>query len=371
MTRNARQAQIGGIIVAEPPLETVRVKLTGWTLEHYAYGLLLILAALVRFLWLGVRPLSPKEAHLAWLAWRNAQPMSHVLVQVVSPLAYSIQWVWFLLTGGGDALARFWPAMVGTLLVVFPYFLRERVGRAQALLAALLLTFSAQGVYWSRHASGVVFALAATLGLVIAVQAWLAVLDNKLPSQPFSADEVLLLRRRLNVVFVFLALALLSDAVVYTALLGILVGLWPQRERIFRAWHEVGHRARHQAVLVFLLTFVLAGSVVLTDVFVLGNAGDLLGQWLASFWEGAGYPWYWVVLRLLADEPLLVVFGIWGGWRAWRSASAWKRLWLGWLVVGLILGFRPGRTSADVALLTIPLAFLAADALLGCPADPL
>ncbi len=363
MTRNIRRTQTGGVVVSEPPLETVRVWPTWWTLEHYAYGLLLFAALFVRFLWLGARPLSRLEAHLSWLAWHNVQPLPHMLVQAVSPLAYSVQWVWFLVTGGSDALARFWPALVGAVIVVFPYFLREQIGRERALLAALLLAFSTHGVYWSRHASGVMFAVVTSLGLVLAVLAWISVLANKPHAQPLSADELFLLRRRLNLVFVMLALTLLSDAAVYTALVGIIVGLWPLRDTIVRAWHDVGSQARHRGVGVFLLTFLLAGSAFLTDVFVLGNAGDLLGQWVMSFWRGAGYPWYWVVFRLIADEPLLVVLGIWGAWRAWRSSSVWKRLWLWWFVVGLVFSFRPGRTSADVALLVVPLVFLAADTL--------
>ncbi len=349
----------GGVVIAAPAVETVRVTPTWWTVEHGLYAGILLAALVVRFLWLGARPLSPSEAHTAWLAWRNTGPAAHVPPFGVDPLPYALQWLTFLLTGGGDALARLWPALIGALLVLLPYGLREHIGRERALLAALLLALSPQAVYWSRHASGVAFALAASLALVVVVWRWLDDWQARGETGIAFAE----VGTWPTVLAVTLALLLMSAPVAYTALVGLAVGLWPRREALAQAWHDLGAVARRRLALAFLITIVGLGAVFLTDIVALGNVADVAGRWLAGFWQAAGYPWYWVPFRLLADEPLLVVLAVWGGVRAWRARDHLGRLWLAWATAGLILGFRPGHTSADVAILVVPLAFLAADAL--------
>ena len=357
--RKTAPATAGGVLIAAPAVETVRVIPAWWTVEHGLYASILLAALVVRFLWLGARPLSPEEAHIAWRAWHNANPGAHLPVFGLDPLAYTLQWLTFFLTGGSDALARFWPALAGALLVLLPYSLRDYIGRERALLAALLLALSPQAVYWSRHASGVAFALAASLALVVALLRWLDEWRARGEEGIAFAEA----GTWPTVVAVVGALLLMSAPVAYTALVGLAVGLWPRRRALAQAWHDLGAAVRRRLTLAFLLTTVGLGSVFLTDFMALGNVADVAGRWVTGFWQGAGYPWYWVPFRLLADEPLLLVLAVWGAARAWRSGDDLGRLWLAWAAVGLILGFRPGRTSADVAILVVPLAFLAADAL--------
>ncbi len=359
--KEAGSTTAGGVVIAAPAVETIRVMPSWWTVEHGLYAAVLLIAAFVRFLWLGARPLSPVEAHSAWLAWRNTGPLEHINVFGVDPLTYGLQWVTFLVTGGGDALARLWPAFAGALLVLIPLGLREHIGRERALLAALLLALSPQATYWSRHGSGTIFALAAALALVVVMVRWLDAHrkwqeEGGLP--PFEAPGPWPVALGIGT-----ALLLMSAPVAYSALVGLAVGFWPRWREVGRVWHEIGAAARRRAALAFLLTTVGIGSAFLTDIPALGNVADLAGRWLAGFWQGAGYPWYWVPFRLLADEPLLVVLAVWGGVRAWRRRHPLDLLWLGWAISGLLLGFRPGRTSADVVILVGPLAFLAADGL--------
>ncbi len=359
--KSVSSATAGGVVITAPAVETVRVIPTWWTVEHGLYAGILLVALALRFLWLGARPLSPIEAHSAWLAWRNAGPPPHVNVFDVDPLTYGVQWLTFLLTGGGDALARWGSALVGGLLVLVPFGLRDHIGRERALLVALFLALSPQVLYWSRHGTGTVFALGAALFLTVIIIRWLDAHRARLDQggvPPFEEPGVWPV-----VLGVTVALLLMSAPVAYSALLGLIVGFWPRRWEIGRAWHEIGARARRLVALAFLLTTVGIGSVFLTDLPTLGNVADLAGRWLSGFWQGAGYPWYWVLFRLAADEPLLVVLAVWGGVRAWRRREALDILWLGWALTGVLLGLRPGRTSADVLILVGPMAFLAADAL--------
>ena len=339
----------GGITLTLPPREEVKVLPVGWTVEHALYAVLVLIAALVRLLWLGERPLSPQEAHQAWLAWRNTQPLPAEPVVDVSPLVYTVQWVVFLITGGGDALARIGSALVGVGMVLLPYALRRHLGRSRALLSAAFLALSPQLTYWSRHAGGTVWTLALGLGLVVALLAWLEATDEEAPA-------------RLTWVALIAALLLTTTPLAYTLLIGLAVGLWPVRGRLVQGWHDVGGAVRHRAAWVFVLALLVSGSVALTNLPAFGNVADLLGAWVQRFWVAEGYPWYWVPWRLWADEPLLVVFGAWGAWRAWYRRELLARVWLAWGGVALLLGLiQLGRTSQDVALVTVPLAFLAAD----------
>ena len=349
--REKAPATSGGVTLAIPPREQVKVPVEGWTVEHALYAMLVVLAGLLRFLWLDVRPLSPAEAYQAWLAWQDAQPSLSEPVVNVSPLAYTLQWALFLLTGGGDALARFWSALGGVLLVLLPYAFRQQLGRERALLTAGLLAFSPQLTYWSRHASGTSLLLLFGVGFIAALFGWLAA-DKETASH------------RLTWVALLGALLLMTTELAYTLLLIVLVGTWPLRQTIGQRWHDVGGRARRRAALVFGLALALGGSAFLTNIAALSNVADVLGRWVQRFWISANYPWYWVPWRLLADELLLVVFGAWGVWRAWQRRNNLDRLWLVWLGLALALGLlQRGRTGQDVALAVIPLAFLASDAL--------
>jgi len=339
-------------MLAQPPAEELRVVPSWWTLERRLYAALALAALAVRLLWLGKRPLTPAEAHHAWLAWHNTQPLRHAFVEGVSPLGYTLQWVLFLVTSGGDGLARFWPALAGGALVLLPYGLRHRIGQERALLTAALLAFSAQATYWGRNATGVGLALAASLAVVVALVAWL---DEK---------DVERVGTRLVTLAVTLALLLMTDAGAYTVLLGLLVGSWALWPQMARAWDAAGGVARRRAVAAFGLTVVVLGTVFLTDIPALGNVGDLPGVWLARFWTWSGYPWYWFPFRLVADEPLVTGLALFGAWFAWQRRDDLDRLWLGWAGAALLFGLvQPGRAPGDVALLVIPLAFLAADAL--------
>ena len=361
-----KRTKQGGVRWTIPPVEQVRVRPSWWTVERGLYALLGLIALFVRALWLDTRPLSPPESHLAWLAWHNTQPLPHLSVNGVSPLAYALEWLLFLVAGGNDALARLWPMLAGTLLVLLPYSIKEVIGRERALLVALLLALSPQAVYWSRHASGVSLGMSASLLLTVLVVLWLIPDGNgQYPDRETTASPTWVRERGRHLLWVGVALALLltSHALAYTVLLGLAAGLWGWKDRLGRMWHDVGGSGRHRAAGAFLLTAITIGSVFWLDIPALGNVPDLLGTWLAGFWRNSGYPWYWVPFRLAADEPLLTGFALRGAFRAWRRRDGVDVIWLAWAIVAFLLGFRPGRSSADVGFLVIPLAFLAADGL--------
>ncbi len=122
--------------------------------------LIFLLALGIRLYRLGYLPLNDAEARLALQAWELAEGRAGKLdsqLLYIYPTA-----ILFFLFGPFDALARFWPALSGSLLVFLPWALRRRLGERLALLFAILLTLDPGMVAFSRQANAwmpVLFAL--------------------------------------------------------------------------------------------------------------------------------------------------------------------------------------------------------------------
>ncbi len=131
------------------------------SISRRSWLLLIFLLALgIRFYRLGHLPLNDAEARLALQAWELAEGKAGKLdsqLLYIYPTA-----ILFFLFGPFDALARFWPALSGSLLILLPWALRQRLGERLALLFALFLALDPGMVAFSRQANAwmpVLFAL--------------------------------------------------------------------------------------------------------------------------------------------------------------------------------------------------------------------
>ena len=135
----------------------------------------LVIAALVARLWdLGSRAMHHDESLHALYSYNLAvgdgyrhDPMMHGPFQMEATAGI------FLLLGDSDFTARLLYALAGTVLVALPFFLRNRLGRTGALLAATMLAASPAMLYFSRFARNDILVAVWTLGLVIAVWRYL------------------------------------------------------------------------------------------------------------------------------------------------------------------------------------------------------
>ena len=135
----------------------------------------LVIAALVARLWdLGSRAMHHDESLHALYSYNLAvgdgyrhDPMMHGPFQMEATAGI------FLLLGDSDFTARLLYALAGTVLVALPFFLRNRLGRTGALLAATMLAASPAMFYFSRFARNDILVAVWTLGLVIAVWRYL------------------------------------------------------------------------------------------------------------------------------------------------------------------------------------------------------
>ncbi len=141
------------------------------SIAEVAAHLALVLAALVARLWdLGSRAMHHDESLHAFYSYNLAvgegfrhDPMMHGPFQMEATAGI------FLLLGDSDFTARLLYALAGTVLVALPFFLRQRLGRTGALLAATMLAVSPALFYFSRFARNDILTAVWTLGLVIAM----------------------------------------------------------------------------------------------------------------------------------------------------------------------------------------------------------
>lgn len=315
--------------------------LTVVTLEHAAYLAILLFAALWRWFDLAALPLHADEVRQALAAWQAAQGQP-VSLAGLSPLLFTLQEATFWLTTGSDVLARLWPALAGVALCLLPFAWRRSLGRGAALLAAGFLALSPTVTYFARYASGDV--LAATCALA-ALTAWLVAQEDA---------------RWRPWVGVALALGLLSGPGIWTALLAWTLA-WAWERRLGRtddlAAMPFSWSLWRPGALVFLL--LATGGLRHWDG--IGAAAGLLGAWAARWTPSEiAYPFYWPLVRMLLDEPLLLVWGIYGAWHGWRRGDRLARGLTIWAAVAVLWAVvTPGRQPQDLVIAIPPLALLA------------
>jgi predicted membrane-bound mannosyltransferase len=126
------------------------------TLEHAFYAIALAFAISLRFFHLGALPLSNFEADWALQALRIIQGLRPTIGP--NPAYVHLTAVLFFLFSATNFLARFWPALAGTALVLAPWLLRRRMGRIPALVLAFGLALDPGLVAMSRLAGGPILA---------------------------------------------------------------------------------------------------------------------------------------------------------------------------------------------------------------------
>lgn len=229
--------------------------------EIALFGVLISLALGLRLWDLGARAVHHDESLHMFYAWQLFRGDGYLHVPFMhGPLQFYGSALIFRLFGDSDYTARLLYALVGSAMVGVPYFLRNYIGRAGALIAALLLAISPSLLYFSRFARGDIYMVAFTLGLVIIM--WRYLKERRENYLYFVAP--LLVLSFLTVEFTFIAVAIflvylevelarnlvdqirasrplstVEHVVVFAILLvlgWVIVALWPLIERTRRNW---------------------------------------------------------------------------------------------------------------------------------------
>ncbi len=322
------------------------------TLEHAFYGLALAIAFCLRFVHLGALPLSDFEADWALQALHITQGVKPAIGP--NPAYVHLTAVLFFIFGATNFLARFWPALAGSALVLAAWPLRGRFGRLPALILAYGLAIDPGLVAMSHLAGGPMLAITF---LVLAALMWM--------------DE------RHAAAGLFAGLALLSGPSVWFGLAGVglawIFGSGVRKKVPVQPEDDAPHTettsspARYHpeelrvALFWGLGTLVIAGSLLFLSPQGLPAFVASFGSFLRGWWTLSDVPLWRPLLALPAYEILPIAFGIAAVVRGIRRRET-DTLRLGiWAVVALLLALiYPGRQTGDLVWALLPLWILAA-----------
>jgi hypothetical protein len=328
------------------------------------------LALVVRFLNLGVAPLSDAEAHWALqsLALVNSSQSGGQLIIGPQP-AYIIMTSWlFQIFGATNFLARFWPALAGWLLVLLPFLFQRQLSRPVALIAAFGLALDPGLVTVSRQAGSPMMALA--FGL-LALGAW----NN----------------RKYWQAGVLAGLALLSGPAVVQGALGFGIAWFAYRlvsnnSKSADAEQDIDGKEASQpvtkgaaprsirdpkmreTVVAMVLTILVVGTSFFQYPQGLAAWTQSLATYLAGWTNPSGTNPFTLLAALGIFQPLALVFAIicilrWLVRPNSSSAITQNMIWMlaFWLFASLIFTlFYPARQVADLVWVLVPLWGLAA-----------
>jgi len=335
-------------------MNSFRLKNEGWL-----YWLAFLLALGFRLIQLGASPLADSEATVALQALDVAQGNRPLLGPQPGYILFTS--ILFAIIQGTNFMARFVPAIVGSILVFVPYFFREKIKPRPALILAFLFAVDPGLVALSRQTSGTI--LAVTF-LLFAWAMWI--------------------NRRAILAGIFAGLALLSGPSLWAGLLALgltrvffqgmeakptkgdeedIDTLEPQRNETADPSPITNYQSQsleyRSAATALIVTLLLGGTL-----FFLSPNG--LSAWLLSL---PAYLNGWTspsaltagrtLLAFLAYEPLgvfLAILSILRGYRTKNQLTIRLSLWLG---VSLLLAVFYRQTS-ELAWVIVPLLTLAA-----------
>jgi len=357
------------------------------TLEHLLYAGALLIAFGLRFVNLGAAPLNPLEALQAWPAWLAATGTSVANAPApTSALFYALQSTLFFLTGGGsaaggDVLARLLGALLGTALVLLPWWWRSWLGRSAALAAAFLLALDPWLIALSRTSDPAVLAIGLGLLALTALWQWQAVPHGEPASAPAAWERTLA---------VSLGLLLVSGPLAWSWLPVLALFWWYCTRTLAR--ERAGYAGLRRSTWVwFAAALLLGASGFLAWPGAFGAVGSSLSAWIGQWRGDSGLGIGWPFVRLAVDQPLLLVFGPLGlillavtGVRLRRETTSkegddhpltpsprhlvtpsprypitlalFLALWAAW---GLLLLLLPGRSALVLPMLGLPLLLAA------------
>ncbi|MBU0510199.1 MAG: hypothetical protein KJ638_00665, partial [Chloroflexi bacterium] len=302
------------------------------TPEHLLYFLAFTLALSLRLLNLGQAPLSDFEAGWALQAWEAAR--GGFAAFGPNPGYMMLTSAAFMLLDIGNAVARFWPAMAGSLLVLAPFAFRRLLGRKAALILAFGLAFDPGMVALSHLAGGPMLAIVCGVFALTFVYA----------RQPILAG-------------ICGGLALLSGPSVLTGLAGFAVAWGVGRWARFSPGRDGSEETESPSPpphptpnslrtgLIFgAATIILAGSLFFHFPTGLGAWAATLPAYLEGWAVPSGIPATRLFAAIVFYQPWALIFGITAAVRGWVRSDKLAR-WLSlWVLAALAAAiFYPGR----------------------------
>ncbi len=319
-----------------------------FTFEQLLFALALALGLGLRLLSLGAAPLSDGEA--GWALGALSVARGELVTIGPQPAYVILTGSTMFALGSSSFLARLWPALLGSLLVLLPILFRDKLGRRAALILAFALALDPGLVALSRQAGGPMLALSSVL---LALALWYA--------------------RRPVLAGICAALALLAGPDVLHGLLGLAlawgVSALLQSTGVFSSSSKsdlaeipppISREAWMSALLAGGITFLAVGTQFLRYPQGLGAFVSQLPAYLTSWTTVAGIPLLRLLAVLVIYQPLALLFAVIGlvSSREHRNTA---RAALLWLIFALLLALvHPAHQAVDLVWAVVPLWGLAA-----------
>lgn len=312
-----------------------RIKYEGWL-----YWLAFLIALAFRMIQLGATPLTDSESQLALQALHIAQGKDAILGSQSAYVLFTS--VLFLVIENTNFIARFLPALAGSLLVFTPYYFREKLKPRPAVILALLFAIDPGLVALSRQANGTILALTSIL---FAWGMWRN--GRAIPAG------------------IFAALALLSGPSVWSGVL--ILGLTSIFLRGMANGSPVSNlqfsnENLRPALIALLSTVFLAGTLFFTTPKGLSVLFNSLPAYLSGWIAPSVFTPGRMLLTFVAYEPLglfLAVFALIRGFRLRSKRITQLSVWLG---VSLLIAIFYRQTS-ELVWVILPMLILAAQEL--------
>lgn len=341
-------------VIVRTPEPSSQEELPAVSVEVALYLLIVAIAAVLRFVQLGLWPLLGEELS-------HALPPLHLirgdasLQADYSPLLFTTNFLTFLTLGPGDATARFLAALCGTMLVALPYYLRSTLGRIGSLATSLVLAFSPTFLYFSRTSVGSIIVVTCAVAFLAALLAYQR--DGR--------------RRHLSVAVAATAIALLAGSETYTLILvgATLLGIVTLTSRSsedrsdYRRWMAMGREVvtdRGQITL-FLGTLLLVATAFFWNPGGVQAGLNLLANWFSDLRPLAeGRPWYYYLRLLAVYEFPVLILGLIGLGLSMRRREFFGLALGYWFAAALLLYTLLGPANPGaITVIALPLVILA------------
>ncbi len=173
--------------------------------EKIAYVVILTLAILTRFWDLGARVMSHDESLHTRFSWDLYQGSGFAHTPLMhGPLLFHATAFFYLLFGDNDFTARIYPALLGVLLVMTPWFMRKWLGKYGTIATSILLLISPMILYYSRYIRHDIPSIIAAV--VIAISIWRYMELRKLPALLWIAGAQAVMFASKEVSFIYIAI---------------------------------------------------------------------------------------------------------------------------------------------------------------------
>jgi hypothetical protein len=309
--------------------------------ESWLYALAFLLAVALRFTQLGAMPFTDAEATPALQALHITQGLRPTLSP--HPLYILSTAILFFFYGSGtNFLARFFPALIGSILVFVPLLFADRIKPRPSLILAFFIALDPGLVALSRQAASPI------LAITFLLFAW-----------------GFFRQKRANLAGFFAALALLSGPSIWAGILGLAI-TWailqginsrrPTQSETSELQPEPQAFDYRISTISLITTFLIVGTLFFIAPNGISAALASIPSYIKSWLTDSDVPASRLFLSLLIYQPLGFLLALIAIIRGWRTGSSRIISLSVWFFVALLLAiFVPSHQLADLVWALIPL----------------